>query len=125
MNAKKMLALLLALAMVLGMAACGGSQQADTPAAGTTAAAATGEKPVVKFSYPVLFVTPTEEGTAHVEDALNAYLDSIGESFHVDLDPVEGFSYANNMASTIRAPIPETVPRHPAWAAPTAPVTGS
>lgn len=97
MNAKKMLALLLALAMVLGMAACGGSQQADTPAAGTTAAAATGEKPVVKFSYPVLFVTPTEEGTAHVEDALNAYLDSIGESFHVDLDPNEGYSYANNM----------------------------
>ena len=33
MNAKKMLALLLALAMVLSMAACGGSQQADTPPA--------------------------------------------------------------------------------------------
>lgn len=97
MNAKKILALLLALAMVLGMAACGGSQQADTPAAGTTAAAATGEKPVIKFTYPVLFVTPTEEGTVRVEEALNAYLDSINESFHVDLEPVDGFNYVNTV----------------------------
>lgn len=60
-------------------------------------AAAEEEKPVVKLSYPVLVVVPTEEGTQKVEDAVNEYLDSIDETFHVDLEPIEGYSYANTV----------------------------
>ena len=83
MNVKKTLALSLSAAMLAGMLA--------------VPAAAEEEKTVVKLSYPVLVVVPTEEGTQKVEDAANEYLDSIGESFHVDLEPIEGYSYANTV----------------------------
>lgn len=102
MNEKKILALLLALVMVLGMVACGGSNGTNTTEGGNNAAVnpgsgASGEKVTIKFSYPVLFVIPTEEGTQRVEQELNAYLDSIGETFHVDLDPIDGTNYANTV----------------------------
>lgn len=102
MSVKKILALLLALTMVLGMAACGGSQEPGSTNGGNNAAGnagneTAGDKVTIKFSYPVLFVVPTEEGTRKVEQELNAYLDSIGESFHVDLDPIDGNNYANTV----------------------------
>lgn len=105
MNAKKIIALLLALVMMLSLVACGGSGDAQGTEAGNVADnsgngandQSTGEKVTIKFSFPVLFVVPTEEGTLRVEQELNAYLDSIGETFHVDLDPIDGNNYANTV----------------------------
>ena len=79
---KKLVSLLLAMIMVLSLAA--------VPALAE-------DKPVVRISYPALVVVPTEEGTQHVEAELNAYLDSIGETFHVDLDPIDGNNYPNTV----------------------------
>lgn len=101
MNAKKMLALLLALVMVFSLAACGGDAEKE-PAQNDDANVSnevdgSEEKVTVKLSYPVLLVVPTEEGTANVEKAINEYLDSIGENFHVDLDPIDGNTYPTDM----------------------------
>ena len=95
MNAKKSLAMLLSAAMMT--------------AAAVVPAAAEEEKPVIKLSYPVLVVVPTEEGTQKVEDAVNEYLDSIDETFHVDLEPIEGYSYANTVDMALLGSTPMDV----------------
>ena len=106
---KKIIAMLLAVLMVASVfSGCGkqnspatttaptqssGNQQTAAPADPTAPA----EKPTIVFSFPVLMFTPTEEGTVAVEAAINEYLDGIGESFHVDLDPIDGMNYANQV----------------------------
>ena len=90
MKMKKLIALVLAVVMVIGMTACTSSNSADGNSS-------SGEKPVIKISYPVLVAVPTEEGTVKVEEAMNAYLDEKGESFHVDLEPIDGMNYANTI----------------------------
>ena len=107
MNFKRILALVLAAIMVLGMTACSGSGNADNAgsnapaatesAATESAATQTGEKPVIKISYPVLVAVPTEEGTVNVEKAMNAYLDEQNKPFHIDLEPIDGMNYANTI----------------------------
>lgn len=107
MNFKRILALVLAAIMVLGMTACSGSGTADNAgsnapaatesAATESAATQTGEKPVIKISYPVLVAVPTEEGTVNVEKAMNAYLDEQNKPFHIDLEPIDGMNYANTI----------------------------
>ncbi|MBO5994699.1 MAG: hypothetical protein J6Q41_04235, partial [Firmicutes bacterium] len=62
MKMKKLIALVLAVVMVIGMTACTSSNNADGNSG-------SGEKPVIKISYPVLVAVPTEEGTVKVEEA--------------------------------------------------------
>ncbi len=92
MNLKKSLALVLSTAVLGSLAA--------------VPALAEEEKPLVKISYPVLVVVPTEEGTVKVEEAINEYLDSIGETFHVDLDPIDGNNYANTIDMSLLGSTP-------------------
>ena len=104
---KRALAVCLTAMMAAGTVACGASPVAQNTAsdsamdasqsAEASGGAATGENegnPVVTFSYPTLVVTPTPEGTAPVEDALNQYLASIGKKYTVDLNPIDGNNYA-------------------------------
>lgn len=105
MKMKKLVALLLAAVMSLSLVACtgqGGSPGSDAGSSGTTQTSeGNGEKVTVKITYPVLAVVPTEEGTLAVEEEINKYLDSIGETFHVDLEPIDGNNYANTVDMTL------------------------
>ena len=91
---KKLLALFLALTMVLGLAACSGS---DTPA-GTTAPAASstgkdtppadpttsGEVSHIKLELITLMTVPSAEATKNVENDINKYLkETLGISNYV------------------------------------------
>lgn len=104
---KKALAVFLTAVVAAGTVACGSSPAAqsttsksttdDSQSAESSVKSATGESednPVVTFSYPTLVVTPTPEGTAPVEEALNQYLASIGKKYTVDLNPIDGNNYA-------------------------------
>lgn len=101
---KKVISTLLAAASVITLIGCGSSTTAktdETAAENSTVqtteaaaeAASSGEGSVVTFSYPTLVVTPTPEGVAPVEDALNDYLKSIGKNYTVDLNPIDGNNY--------------------------------
>lgn len=109
MRVKKLLSLLLTATMLLTLVACTGQDQSQSSVGSTSvskegtsqASEGNGEKVTVKLSYPVLAVVPTEEGTVAVEEEINKYLDSIGETFHVDLDPIDGNNYANTVDMTL------------------------
>lgn len=100
------LAAILALSMLVG---CGGNEGSDTNGNDTATStekgaennesqdSSTGEKSTIVMSFPVLMITPTEEGTKAVEDKINSILDAKGETFHVDLDPIDGNNYANQV----------------------------
>lgn len=91
---KKMIALLLAAVLSLGLAACGGSPAsssapASAPAAGASTAAqpagGSGEYPVIRWAYTRMFSTESEP---KVEEALNEILRETCQA-EIDLVPID------------------------------------
>ena len=71
---KKLLVLLLAVLMCLSLAGCsGGGGKKDE------------EVPVLTFDLSTLYIVPDLEATQGTEDAINAYLESIGEKYKIHL----------------------------------------
>ena len=105
---KKILALILALAMVLSMAACGGSsapeasKTPDAPAANGGAASA--DVYTVKFALITLMTVPNLEAIQVVEDEVNRYLAESGETRYVlDLSVVNIADYFTNIPMELAA----------------------
>lgn len=105
MKLKRLLAWVLGTLMALSLAGCsGGKDTAGTTGGGTAAVDTTAggneagdEISTIKISYPCLVVTPTEEGTAEAENAINKYLEEIGEKVRIDLDPIDGNNYSTQV----------------------------
>jgi len=106
---KKILALILALAMVLSMAACGGEKTPETtaPVSGNNAPADS-ETPeevyTVKFALITLAVVPNLEAIQAVEDEINRHLAESGETRYVlDLSVVNVADYFTNIPMELAA----------------------
>lgn len=107
---KKILAVILVLAMVLSMAACGGSSAApeasNTPAPDAPAANAgtTNDVYTVKFALITLAVVPNLEAIQAVEDEVNRHLAESGETRYVlDLSVVNIADYFTNIPMELAA----------------------
>lgn len=105
---KKILALLLALAMVFGMVACGGSNtDATTPSGGNqTSGGNSGSTDVytVKFALITLMTVPNLDAIQVVEDEVNRYLKESGETRYVlDLSVVGIGDYFTNIPMELAA----------------------
>lgn len=111
---KKLLALLLALAMVLSMAACGGSKAPEAtkaPAADSgnktdapATEAAPAEVQTVKFALITLMTVPNLDAIQVVEDEVNRYLAESGETRYVlDLSVVNVADYLTNIPMELAA----------------------
>ena len=85
---KKIIALLMAASMTLGLTACGGGSESTN--AGTTKSANTGEYPVVRMAYTKMFAITSEE---KIEAAMNEILRETCQA-EIDLVPVD-FSNLN------------------------------
>ena len=107
-NLKKILAVLLALTMILSVVGCSSKKEETKPtetgakptgvaAADNSSAPESTEITTVKISYPVLVVVPSVEGTKLVEDSINSYLEQKGENVRVELEPIDGPNYANQV----------------------------
>ena len=106
---KRVLAILLSLTLILSVVGCS-SKKEDTKSTDTTdtkptsgAAADDGtasdntEITTIKISYPVLVVVPSVDGTKLVQDSINAYLEQKGENVRIELEPIDGPNYANQV----------------------------
>ena len=75
---KKVLALILVLAMAFGLVACGGNGQDDSAANNGTPASdggsTAGEPYAVQLYLPTMMTIPAEEDVQVVEDAINDYI---------------------------------------------------
>lgn len=107
---KKLLALLLVLAMILSMAACGSSSGTETTKAADAAVAEgdksdeTGEVYTVKFALITLMTVPNLEAIQVVEDEVNRYLKESGETRYVlDLSVVNVADYFTNIPMELAA----------------------
>ena len=109
---KKILALILALAMILSLAACGAAPKADAPAANAPAAnapaadapAASNEVYTVKFALITLAVVPNLDAIQVVEDEINRHLAASGETRYVlDLSVVNVADYFTNIPMELAA----------------------
>lgn len=109
---KKLLALFLALVMVLGMVACGGTkapEETKAPESGEQAEApadsATSEEVyTVKFALITLMTVPNLDAIQVVEDEVNRYLAESGETRYVlDLSVVNIADYFTNIPMELAA----------------------
>lgn len=107
---KKILALVLALAMILSLAACGAAPEApkaDAPAADAPAAdapAASTDVYTVKFALITLMTVPNLDAIQVVEDEVNRYLKESGETRYVlDLSVVNIADYFTNIPMELAA----------------------
>ena len=107
---KKILALILALVMVLGMVACGGStttapesgNKTEAPAA--DGGAASNDVYTVKFALITLMTVPNLDAIQVVEDEVNRYLAESGETRYVlDLSVVNIADYFTNIPMELAA----------------------
>ena len=104
---KKLLALILALAMVLSMAACGGSNAPEATKAPDAPVAEGGESNnvyTVKFALITLMTVPNLDAIQVVEDEINRYLKESGETRYVlDLSVVNIADYFTNIPMELAA----------------------
>ena len=106
---KKFLSVLLCGAMSASLIACGSSDSGATTnsdsgkvteqstSQNATEVAEDNEIHTVKVCFPSLLYTPSAEGTQQTEDALNAYLESIGENIRIDLETMVATNYVSDM----------------------------
>ncbi len=108
-KSKRVLAIFLSLMLILSLVGCS-SKKDDTKPTDSSATAPTEkaaednntvadstEITTVKISYPVLVVVPSVDGTKQVQDSINAYLEQKGENVRVELEPIDGPNYANQV----------------------------
>lgn len=96
MKGKKILALLLAVAMLAALFT-GCSSANDEQTTPPTEDSKSDEIVTVKVSYPCLVVVPSDEATVAVEEAINKHLEEKGSRIRLDLEPLDGMNYATTM----------------------------
>lgn len=114
---KKILSMILTLAlMAVMLSGCGDKapdSQGSSPSGGSGGAAvdSTGndsqgtpddggsqaEPVTVKVSYPCLVIVPSPDATKGVEDAINAHLAEVGSGVRLELEALDGMTYANTI----------------------------
>ena len=104
---KKILALILALAMILSMAACGGTttpEATNAPDAGNVETPADEEVYTVKFALITLAVVPSEDAIQAVENEINRHLAENGETRYVlDLSVIAVADYFTTIPMELAA----------------------
>lgn len=103
-NFKRVLAVVLSLMMIVSLAGCStkkdnkpSENKPTNGAVDNTGTPESTEITTVKISYPVLVVVPSIDGTKLVQDSINSYLEQKGENVRVELEPIDGPNYANQV----------------------------
>ena len=105
---KRFLSILLCGSMAFTLMACDNSNSEQKTSENTTepqkstseqnaTEAPTQELETIKICLPTLLYSPSAEGTQQTEDAINQYLESLGDYVRVDLEPIDGTNYVTDL----------------------------
>lgn len=105
---KRFISILLCCAMMTTLIACSKSNDKKEPSGNSsnsekgtsqqdTTADPEQEIVTIKICFPTLLYNPSAEGTQQTEDAINKYLESIGDYVRVDLEPIDGTNYLTEL----------------------------